>query len=29
MGLAVVPGFDGRIYYPTVFKGLVELSVEA
>jgi hypothetical protein len=29
MGLAVVPGFDGRIYYPTVFKGLVELTVEA
>lgn len=24
-GLAIVPGFDGKVYYPTVFEGVVEL----
>ena len=27
-GLAVVPGDDGAIYYPTVFRGLYELKVQ-
>lgn len=24
-GLAIIPGFDGAVYYPTVWKGVIEL----
>ncbi|MFN7142316.1 MAG: hypothetical protein ACK4YP_00950 [Myxococcota bacterium] len=28
-GLAIIPGFDGVVYYPTMFEGVVELTPRA